>query len=141
MEHRSASRQLSDRQVALLRLATMHATASDARAIDLVYHAADTSGIFTSSLLQRFFRDVHVATQARPGSPEEIPPGGPVIPERGATLTTQARWLRSSGTAIELVVACQPTQSLHHAVSYEQSWLHRCMAPGSRLQTPTNTAS
>ena len=75
----SASGQLSDRQAALLRLANMHATASGARAIDLVYHAAGTSGIFTSSLLERFFRDVHVATQHRLGSPEEMYRVGQVL--------------------------------------------------------------
>jgi alkylation response protein AidB-like acyl-CoA dehydrogenase len=75
----SASGQLSDRQAALLRLANMHAMASGARAIDLVYHAAGTSGIFTSSLLERFFRDVHVATQHRLSSPEEMYRVGQVL--------------------------------------------------------------
>jgi alkylation response protein AidB-like acyl-CoA dehydrogenase len=68
----SAVGQVSDRQVALFRLANMNAVASGAQAIDLVYHAAGTSGIFESSLLERFFRDVHVATQHRHGSPEEM---------------------------------------------------------------------
>jgi hypothetical protein len=57
----------------------MHAMASGARAIDLVYHAAGTSGIFTSSLLERFFRDVYVATQHRHGSPEEMYRVGQVL--------------------------------------------------------------
>ena len=73
------SRPLSDRQVALFQLANMNATASGARAIDLVYHAAGTSGIFTSSLLERFFRDIHVATQHRHGSPEEMYQAGQVL--------------------------------------------------------------
>ena len=71
--------QLSEREVALFSLANMHAMASGARAIDLVYHAAGTSGIFTSSLLERFFRDIHVATQHRLGSPEEMYQAGKVL--------------------------------------------------------------
>ncbi len=70
---------MTARQVALFRLANMHATAAGARAIDLVYHAAGTSGIFTTNLLERFFRDVHVATQHRHGSPEEMYQAGDVL--------------------------------------------------------------
>lgn len=73
------SRPLSDRQAALFQLANMNATASGARAVDLVYHAAGASGIFTSSLLERFFRDIHVATQHRHGSPEEMYQPGAVL--------------------------------------------------------------
>lgn len=72
-------RQLSDRQVAHYRLANMHAMDSGARAIDLVYHAAGTSGIYTSSLLERFFRDIHVATQHRHASPQEMYQVGQVL--------------------------------------------------------------
>ena len=43
-----------------------------AQAVDLAYHAAGTASIFTKSLLERFFRDVHVATQHRFASPEEM---------------------------------------------------------------------
>lgn len=75
----NASEPLSDRQVALARLANMNATASGARAVDLVYHAAGISGIYTSSLLERFFRDVHVATQHRVASPEEMFQAGRVL--------------------------------------------------------------
>ena len=37
-----------------------------------MFHAAGTSGIYTSNPLERFFRDIHVATQHRQGSPEEM---------------------------------------------------------------------
>ena len=63
---------LTEQQAALASLAFTHAVASGARAIDLVYHAAGTSSIFTKNLLERFFRDVHVATQHRFASPEEL---------------------------------------------------------------------
>lgn len=50
-------------QRARVRLAATHATTSSAQAIDLMYHAAGTSGIWTSSPLQRYFRDVHTMMQ------------------------------------------------------------------------------
>jgi alkylation response protein AidB-like acyl-CoA dehydrogenase len=62
---------LTERQIALFRLANMHAVAAGTQAVDLVYHAAGTSGIFTTNLLERFFRDIHVASQHRCASPEE----------------------------------------------------------------------
>jgi indole-3-acetate monooxygenase len=62
---------LTERQIALFRLANMHAVAAGAQAVDLVYHAAGTSAIFTAHPLERFFRDIHVATQHRCASPEE----------------------------------------------------------------------
>ena len=48
---------------ALLRLAATHATRESAAAVDLMYEAGGASSIYSSSPLQRCFRDVHVATQ------------------------------------------------------------------------------
>jgi alkylation response protein AidB-like acyl-CoA dehydrogenase len=70
---------LTAQQVALFQLGTMHAVASGAQAVDLVYHAAGTSAIFTTNLLERFFRDIHVATQHRGASPEEMYQVGRVL--------------------------------------------------------------
>lgn len=46
-----------------LRLAATNATLQSARAVDLLYTAAGGSAVYTSSILQRLFRDIHVATQ------------------------------------------------------------------------------
>ena len=70
---------LTEQQIALFRLANMHAVAASAQAVDLVYHAAGTSAIFSANLLERFFRDVHVATQHRCASPEELYQVGRVL--------------------------------------------------------------
>jgi indole-3-acetate monooxygenase len=69
----------TERQIALFRLANMHAIAAGAQAVALVYHAACTSAIFTANPLQRFFRDVHVATQHRCATPEELYQAGRVL--------------------------------------------------------------
>jgi hypothetical protein len=53
--------------------------AASAHAVALVYHAARTSAIFTANPLERFFRDVHVATQHRYASPEELYQAGRVL--------------------------------------------------------------
>lgn len=58
-----AGEEISLEQRARLRLAATHATTASAQAIDLMYHAAGTSGIWAKSPLQRYFRDVHVMTQ------------------------------------------------------------------------------
>jgi alkylation response protein AidB-like acyl-CoA dehydrogenase len=54
---------LAPRERAGLRLAATHATASAARATDLVYNAGGGTSVYATSPLQRCFRDVHVATQ------------------------------------------------------------------------------
>jgi indole-3-acetate monooxygenase len=50
-------------QRASLRLATTHTTIASARAVDLMYTTAGSTSVFTSSPLQRQFRDVHAITQ------------------------------------------------------------------------------
>lgn len=46
-----------------LRLAASHAVKSSAQAIDLMYGLGGGSSVYRRSSLQRYFRDVHVATQ------------------------------------------------------------------------------
>ncbi len=45
------------------RLASAHAAANCAEAVDLLYTAAGTSAILLDNPLQRFWRDVHTTTQ------------------------------------------------------------------------------
>jgi indole-3-acetate monooxygenase len=64
---------------ARLRLAIATATRNAARAVDLVYHAAGGSAVYTSSPLQRAFRDVHVATQHAMVSTDVLETAGAVL--------------------------------------------------------------
>jgi indole-3-acetate monooxygenase len=70
---------LTEQQIALFRLANAHAVAASAQAVALVYHAGCTSAIITANPLERFFRDIHVATQHRYASPEELYQAGRVL--------------------------------------------------------------
>jgi alkylation response protein AidB-like acyl-CoA dehydrogenase len=66
------SEALSDDLRASIRLASAHAAQSAAEAVDLMFNAAGTTGIYTSSRLERCFRDVHVATQHAVVAPSNI---------------------------------------------------------------------
>ncbi len=54
---------ISRQQKADLRLAASNAAWQSAEAVDLLYHAAGGSSIYSENILQRCFRDVHVTTQ------------------------------------------------------------------------------
>lgn len=59
----AADEKLSEEQRVLLRLAPAHAAASSAQAVDIVYTLGGATSVYTSSKLERCFRDVHVVTQ------------------------------------------------------------------------------
>jgi indole-3-acetate monooxygenase len=82
-------RPVTARHRALLRLAMTFAVQSASQAVDLMWAAAGSSPVYTSSPLERCFRDIHVATQhaavgvfsletigATLMSPTHTPPGG-----------------------------------------------------------------
>jgi len=58
-----ADRPVTARHRALLRLAMTVAVQNAAQAVDLMWAAAGSSPVYTSSPLERCFRDIHVATQ------------------------------------------------------------------------------
>jgi len=66
------SAELSDDLRARIRLASAHAAQSAAEAVDLMFNAAGTTASYTSSRLERCFRDVHVATQHAAIAPSNI---------------------------------------------------------------------
>ena len=70
---------LTEPQVALFRLANVHAVAAGAQAVALVYHAARTSAVVTANPLERFCRDIHAVTQHLYASPEELAQAGRVL--------------------------------------------------------------
>jgi indole-3-acetate monooxygenase len=63
---------LSEDLRARIRLASAHAAQSAAEAVDLMFNAAGTTATYTSSRLERCFRDVHVATQHVAVAPSNI---------------------------------------------------------------------
>lgn len=67
---------LGDDQRAAIRLAGAFAAQCAADAVDLMFNAAGTSGIYTTSRLQRCFRDIHVANQHINVAPSNIEMAG-----------------------------------------------------------------
>jgi len=58
-----AGRELSVREVAVLRLARTHAVQAAVQAVDLMYTDAGGAAIYTRNPLERCFRDIHAVTQ------------------------------------------------------------------------------
>jgi alkylation response protein AidB-like acyl-CoA dehydrogenase len=66
------SAEVSDELSAPVRLASAHAAQNAAEVVDLMYAAAGTTSIYSSSRLERCFRDVHVVTQHVGVAPSNI---------------------------------------------------------------------
>jgi indole-3-acetate monooxygenase len=60
---------LSEEQTALARLASATAARNSVEAVDLMYHAAGTTSVYTRNRLERCFRDVHMVPQHVIASP------------------------------------------------------------------------
>jgi alkylation response protein AidB-like acyl-CoA dehydrogenase len=58
-----AGRTLPTRQLALMRLARANAMTAGVQATDLIYTAAGSASVYSTGLIDRCFRDVHVAAQ------------------------------------------------------------------------------
>ncbi len=58
-----AGEPLSARQSAMIRLAATTAASNAVEVVDMLFEAAGTTGIYTSSRLERCFRDVHIVPQ------------------------------------------------------------------------------
>lgn len=65
--------------MATLRSASCHAAISSAEAVDLMYNAGGGTSIYSKSLLQRAFRDVHAATQHVAVAPDSMEDVGRVM--------------------------------------------------------------
>lgn len=58
-----AGRTVATRQAALMRLARVNAMTAGVQAVDLIYSAAGSASVYSNGLIDRCFRDVHVAAQ------------------------------------------------------------------------------
>jgi len=58
-----AGRAVSTQQAALMRLARVNAMTAGVQAVDLIYTAAGSASVYSKGLIDRCFRDVHVAAQ------------------------------------------------------------------------------
>jgi len=58
-----AGRSVPTRQAALMRLARVNAMTAGVQAVDLIYSAAGSASVYSNGLIDRCFRDVHVAAQ------------------------------------------------------------------------------
>ncbi len=67
------------KELAQARLAILHAIHEFVRAVDLVFHTAGTTAIFTVNPLERHFRDIHVATQHNAAFPTHYESAGKVL--------------------------------------------------------------
>ncbi|WP_158258482.1 acyl-CoA dehydrogenase family protein [Rhodopila globiformis] len=65
--------------IAQARLAIVHGMHEAVRAVDLVFHAAGTNAVYTSNLLERPFRDIHVAVQHAAGAPAHYESAGKIL--------------------------------------------------------------
>jgi indole-3-acetate monooxygenase len=78
-EAAQAGRELSVREVAVLRLGRTHAVQAAVQAVDLMYTDAGGAAIHTRNPLERCFRDVHTVTQHVSMSPSNYEVSGRVL--------------------------------------------------------------
>lgn len=71
-----AGQALTENDQALVQLASVHATAAAARAVDLLYESAGTTPLFIQDALGRCWRDVHAVTQHVSVSPRQYRDAG-----------------------------------------------------------------
>jgi indole-3-acetate monooxygenase len=72
-------RELSVREVAVLRLARTHAVQAAVQAVDLMYTNAGGAAIYTKNPLERCFRDIHTLTQHVSMNPANYEVSGRVL--------------------------------------------------------------
>jgi alkylation response protein AidB-like acyl-CoA dehydrogenase len=68
-----------DAAVAQARLAITHAMHEAVRCVDLVFHAAGTTAVYTRNELERHFRNIHVAVQHAAGLPMHMQAAGKAL--------------------------------------------------------------